>query len=102
MLKTIIKLLLFMLSFTHFLYADEDTTYIHISNASANEASGKMTFTVTIDALPLSLTSPVRIGFETIDGTAKVIDNDYTAKDSADILTPAVWFLVIQVQPQKL
>ncbi|HFU74999.1 MAG TPA: hypothetical protein ENK66_02005, partial [Arcobacter sp.] len=85
-------LLLWFVFFTQFIYADKDTTYIHISNVSANEATGKMTFTVTIDALPLSITSPVRVGFETIDGTAKVDDNDYTAKDSADISTLAVWF----------
>ena len=85
-------ILLWLVLLTPFLFADEDTTYIHISNASANEATGKMTFTVTIDALPLSILSPVRVGFQTIDGTAKIDENDYTEKDSADILTPAVWF----------
>ncbi len=93
MFKTFIKLfLLLTFSLSDFLYADEATTYITISNASANESTGKMTFTVTIDALPLSFFSPVRIGFETIDGTAKVVNNDYIAKDSADMFTPAIWF----------
>ena len=90
MFKKFIKLLIFsILSFSHFSYADEATTYITISNASANEASGKMSFTVTIDELPLSIMSPVRVDYTTLDGTAKAGD-DYTAKTSN--MFTAVWF----------
>jgi len=99
MFKKFIKLFLFsILSFSHFVYADEATTYISISNASANEASGKMTFTVTIDKLPLSIMSPVRVDYTTIDGTATA-GEDYTAKTS-NILT-AVWFTSLSGSTSK-
>ena len=66
MFKYSLKLLvLTIFLFSHFLHADEETTYLHISNASANESSGKMTFTVTIDELPLSILAPVRVDFYT-------------------------------------
>ena len=99
MFKNFIKLLLFsILSFSHLLYADEATTFITISNASANEASGKISFTVTIDELPLSIMSPVRIDYTTIDGTATAGD-DYTAKTS-NIFT-AVWFTSLSSSTSK-
>ena len=99
-MKTTFKKLLFLslTLFTYFLYADDAITGITISNASANEASGKMSFTVTIDELPLSILSPVRVDYSTLDGTATA-GNDYTAKTS-NIFT-AVWFTSLSSSTSK-
>lgn len=76
-------LLLWSIFFTSFLFADGTDIGIHISDASVNEGSGQMTFTVTIDELPLSLLSSVRVSYKTLnsEGTA-VAGVDYVETSS--------------------
>ena len=82
-------LLLWSIFFINFLYADGTDIGIHFSDASVNESTNKMTFTVTIDELPLSLLSSVGISYETLDaeGTATA-DVDYVpeAKSWSNII----------------
>jgi len=74
-------LLVWTLFFTSFLYGDGSDIGIHISNASVNESSDKMTFTITVDELPLSILSSVLVYYKTLDsqGTATA-GTDYVSK----------------------
>jgi hypothetical protein len=78
-MNTLFKKLLFLwvLLFSHFLYADEANIGIHITNASANEADGTMTFTITLDEAPIL---PITIDYKSSDGSA-IAGTDYEAVD---------------------
>jgi hypothetical protein len=77
MFKNFIKLLLlFTLSFSHFLYADEAIVEIHINDVTENESAGTMTFTISLSEAPIF---PVSIDFSTLNGSA-LAGSDYIAK----------------------
>lgn len=94
-MNSILKILLLLWSilFSNLLYADGTDIGIHITDTSIDESAGKMTFTVTIDELPLSILSSVVISYVTLDseGTATA-GSDYVAKDES-------WFNVILFTP---
>jgi len=70
-------LLIWVVLFSNFLHADEVNIGIHISDASANEADGTMTFTITLDEAPIL---PITIDYKSSDGTA-ISGTDYEAVD---------------------
>ena len=81
--------LLSLFLFQPTLFADVSNIGVYVSDVSANEAAGTMTFTVSVDELPLSLFSSVRVDYATIDGSATA-GADYTEKTSG--FFSAIWF----------
>ncbi len=77
-MHSIFKKLLFLwtLFFSSFLFADAGVK-IHISDATANEADGTMTFTISLSQAPIL---PVTIDYKTIDSSATA-GSDFTAED---------------------
>ncbi|CAA6818527.1 MAG: Unknown protein [uncultured Sulfurovum sp.] len=88
----------FSLFFSALLFADGVNVGVQVSNASVNESEGTISFTVTVDELPLSIFSPVHIDYQTINGSA-ISGTDYTAK-SSNVFT-AIWFTSLSPSTSK-